>query len=63
MFPECNETKNRRLTPAELEDDLFFAKMFKRPLRHFVKDKPFYPYVPTDPFNQKLRVNFDLNYP
>ena len=52
MFPECNQPKNRRLTPAELEDDLFFAKMFKRPLRHFVQDKPFYPYVPTDPFNQ-----------
>jgi len=58
MFYE--ETPNRRLTPKEMEDEKYIANLFKRPYRHFIKDKPFYPYVPTD---EKLMVNFDLNYP
>lgn len=54
------ETPNRRMTPQEYADELFIAGLFKRPPRHYIKDKPFYPYVPTD---CKCKVNFDLNYP
>lgn len=50
-------SKNRRLTPKELEDELILAKMFKRPLRTFVKDPPTYPYVPLAPL-----ANFDLGW-
>lgn len=58
MFDEP-QPKNRRMTPAELADDLVLAKIFKRPLRSHILDKPFYPYVPT--LNNQ-RVNFDLNF-
>lgn len=54
------ETPNRRMTPQEEEDEKFWAALFKRPRRSYIKDKPFYPYVPTD---EKCKVNFDLNYP
>ncbi len=54
------ETPNRRMTPSEYEDELFWAKLFRRPPRHYIKDKPFYPYVPTD---NHCKVNFDLNFP
>ena len=59
MFGET-ATPNRRLTPSEMEDELFWCRVFKRHPRSFIKDKPFYPYVPTD---EKCKVNFDLNYP
>lgn len=59
MFPP-DETPNRRMTPQEFEDELFWSKLFRRPPRHFIKDKPFYPYVPT---NECCKVNFDLNFP
>lgn len=49
--------KNRRLTPKEQEDDLWLAKIFKRPVRTHLLDKPFYPWVPTEPL-----VNFDLKF-
>lgn len=55
------EPKNRRMTPAEKEDELFFARLFKRPLRDYILDKPFYPYVPTPPTGKPM-VNFDLNF-
>lgn len=54
------ETPNRRFTPEEYELELMLAKAFCRPPRSYIKDKPFYPYVITDP---KYKVNFDLNYP
>lgn len=50
-------SKNRRLTPAELADDLLVAKAFKRPLRTFLHDTPTYPYFPITPV-----ANFDLKY-
>lgn len=59
MF-EPPETPNRRMTPEELQDEYVLASIFKRPPRYFTKDKPFYPYVPT---NCNCKVNFDLNYP
>lgn len=54
------ETPNRRLTPQEMQDEKYIAKLFRRPWRHFLKDKPYYPYVPTD---ERYMVNFDLNPP
>lgn len=57
-----DETPNRRMTPSEFEEELMIAKLFRRPPRHYIKDKPFYPYVPTPP-NCTCKVNFDLNYP
>lgn len=59
MFPECNQPKNRRLTSQEMETEKWIAGLFKRPLRHFLLDKPFYPYVPN--VNTEM-VNFDLNF-
>lgn len=59
LFPP-DETPNRRMTPQEYEEELLLAKLFKRPPRSYIKDKPFYPYVPK---NEQCMVNFDLNYP
>lgn len=56
------ETPNRRMTPQEYADELIISKIFKRPPRTYIKDKPFYPYVLTKP-DCKYTVNFDLNYP
>jgi len=53
------EPKNRLMTPKEMEDELFFAKLFKRHPRRYILDRPFYPYVPQMP---KHMVNFDLNF-
>lgn len=57
MFGDST-VKNRRLTPKEREDDLFLAKIFKRPPKDYLFDLPFYPYVPPTP-----KANFNLNYP
>lgn len=48
------------MTPAEFADELVLANIFRRPPRHYIKDKPFYPYVPK---NETCMVNFDLNFP
>lgn len=48
------------MTPQERADDLFLARMFKRPTLNYILDKPFYPYVPNLP---KKCVNYDLNTP
>lgn len=58
MFHE--ESKNRRMTPTEFADELVLCKIFQRPPRSFIKDKPFYPYVPPSDI---YTVNFDLNAP
>lgn len=63
MFSDEPIVKNRRMTPQEKETDLWLAKLFKRPPCDYILDRPTYPYVPSNPFNQKLCVNFDLNYP
>lgn len=49
--------KNRRLTPKEREEDIIVAKTFKRPVREFLYDTPFYPYFPYTPL-----ANFHLKY-
>lgn len=48
---------NRRLTPRERADDLELAKLFKRPVRNFINDTPFYPWLPYTPI-----ANFNLKY-
>lgn len=61
MFPP-DEKPNRRMKPEEFETELWLAKLFKRPPNYFIKDLPFYPYVPHHPLNNKHMVNFDLNF-
>ncbi len=56
LFPD-NKQKNRRLTPQELETELYIAKWMKRPPRTMLLDPPFYPWLPPEP-----RVNFDLKF-
>lgn len=58
LFPP--ETPNRRLTPWEEQEEREVAKIFGRPMRTFIKDKPFYPQFPPTPLIPKL--NFDLNF-
>lgn len=53
MF-EC-KIKNRRFRPHELVDELHLARIFKRPVRTFIRDPPFYPWLPPEPL-----VNFDI---
>lgn len=48
------------MTSWELQEEKIVANIFKRPMRYYIKDKPFYPYVPTD---ERYMVNFDLNPP
>lgn len=55
----ATEPVNRRMTPKEREWELEICKLFKRPPRDFIFDKPTYPYVPVDPTKM---VNFDLNF-
>lgn len=57
MFNNEPKRKNRRFTPNEFETELEIAKWLKRPVRTFVNDAPFYPWVPPTPL-----VNFDLGY-
>lgn len=44
----------------ELQEEREIAKLFRRPERRYIFDKPFYPYVPP---SDKFMVNFDLNPP
>jgi len=39
------------------QTEIELAAAFKRPVRKFKEDTPFYPWLPTEP-----RVNFHLNY-
>lgn len=57
LFDDNKCTKNRRFTSAELETEKEIASWLRRPIRTFVKDTPFYPWLPPEPL-----VNFELNY-
>lgn len=57
MFSEPPPVKNRRFTAHEFQTELELAKLFKRPPRAFINDKPFYPWLVPEPL-----VNFNLNY-
>ncbi len=50
-----------RLTPFkdgfEKETEIQLASIFKRPVRYFKEDPPFYPWLPPEPY-----VNFNLNF-
>lgn len=56
MFPP-EKPKNRRFNPYELEDEICTARHWKRPVKAYVHDIPFYPGLPLTPL-----VNFDLKY-
>lgn len=53
-------TPNRRLTPAEFEQELLDSKIWKHRPRQYIKDKPFYDFLPPTPIIP--RINFDLGY-
>lgn len=55
------ETPNRRMNSKELETEKWIANLFNRPMRYFVKDTPYYPYLPKKPVNEP-HVTFDLNF-
>lgn len=57
MFSDPPPVKNRRFTPSEFQTELEISKWLKRPPRHFIHDKPFYPWCVPEPV-----VNFHLNY-
>ncbi len=52
--------KNRRMNSKEMETELEICKIFMRPPRDFIFDKPTYPYIKPD---YSKMVNFDLNTP
>ena len=56
LFPPTNPP-NRRFLPHELPTEIELASWMKRPVRTFINDKPFYPWLPPEPY-----VNFMLNY-
>lgn len=56
------ESKNRRLTPKEQETDKQLCQIFKRPPLTYIKDKPFYPWLPLEPLVNQPFVNFALNF-
>ncbi len=60
MFGDPPVKKNRRFTAREFQDELEESKIWCRPPRAYIFDKPFYPWVPPTPVIPK--VNFDLNY-
>ena len=51
------ETPNRRLNKYEQEHERDVSRAFCRPPCTYVKDRPFYPWLPLEPL-----VNFALNY-
>lgn len=60
MFGDPPPQKNRRFTPAELETEIMLASWMKRPVRTYVNDTPFYPWLPITPIVPF--PNFDLNF-
>ncbi len=53
-------TPNRRLTPKEFEQELEDSKIWGHRPRTFLKDKPFYDFLPITPLVP--RINFDLGF-
>lgn len=47
--------KNRRFHPYEMQTEIELASVFKRPVRSFIHDMPFYPWCVPEP-----KVNFDI---
>lgn len=61
MFGD-NVSKNRRLTVKELEDEIQEAAIWRRPVRSYIKDKPYYPYCKPEPLVNQPLINFSLNF-
>lgn len=57
MFYTEKKIKNRKFKPNELQTEIELARIFKRPVRTYYYDHPFYPWLPPTPL-----VNFDLKY-
>lgn len=55
-----DSTPNRRLTPKEFEQELIDSKIWGHKPRTFIKDTPFYDFLPITPIIP--RVNFELGY-
>lgn len=53
-------TPNRRLTSKEFEWELEASKIWGHKPRVFLKDKPFYDFLPPTPIIP--RVNFELGF-
>lgn len=60
MFPP-KKTKLTRIHPYQnpyaYENEKQLSTIFRRPMRHFEEDPPFYPWVCPEPL-----VNFHLNF-
>nr|UHS18278.1 MAG: hypothetical protein [Betatorquevirus sp.] len=57
LFDPPKPRKNERFTGWDWETELQLCKAFKRPMRTFKNDPPYYPWLPPEPI-----VNFDLNF-
>lgn len=53
--------KNRRFTPKEFEQELEDARIWKRRVRHYIRDPPDYKLNVIEPV-VNFNVNFSLNY-
>lgn len=62
MFNDEPVKKNRRLNANELQTEIEIASWLKRPVRTFINDKPFYPWLPIEPLVNQYPVCFDLNF-
>lgn len=56
-----DETPNRRLTSKEFEQELIDSRIWGHRPRQYLKDKPFYDFLPITPVIPK--INFDLGFP
>lgn len=57
------EPPKTKLTPIkgrDWEDELYISKWLKRPMRRYLEDKPYYPWLPPEPIVNQPLVNFDL---
>lgn len=62
LFDDVKKPKIRKFTKSEMEDEKLLADAFKRPVRHFWGDTPFYPWLVPEPLVNQPYVNFKLNY-
>ncbi len=57
---EPPKTKLTPITGRDWEDELYISKWLKRPMRRFLEDKPYYPWLPPEPIVNQPLVNFDI---
>ncbi len=59
-----NKTVNRRIQPHEMQTEKELADIFHRPVRTFIHDMPYYPWLPKDPekfMYNYYKVNFQID--